>query len=79
MAVRPAGICGIREVNIMSNSSSSSNDIPFGHPGIPPKWTSSAKEGVGTAYSKSGRVRFTFLWSESGRWEGRDYKVDVIR
>ena len=31
----------------------------FGRPGIPPKWTSSSKEGVGTAYSTSSRVWFT--------------------
>lgn len=31
----------------------------FGYPGIPPRWTSSSKEGVGTAYSTSSRVWFT--------------------
>lgn len=31
----------------------------FGAPGIPPKWTSSLKEGIGTAYSSSSRVWFT--------------------
>ena len=31
----------------------------FGRPGMPPKWTSSSKEGVGTAYSTSSRVWFT--------------------
>ena len=31
----------------------------FGAPGIPPKWTSSSKEGVGTAYSSSSCVWFT--------------------
>jgi len=31
----------------------------FGHPGLSPKWTSSSKEGVGTAYSASSRVWFT--------------------
>ena len=30
-----------------------------GWPGIPPRWTSSAKTGVGTAYSRSSRVWFT--------------------
>ncbi len=29
---------------------------PFGHPGIPPRWTSSAKDGVVTAYSANSRV-----------------------
>ncbi len=31
----------------------------FGRPGIAPKWTSSTKEGVGTAYSTSSRLWFT--------------------
>lgn len=31
----------------------------FGHPGIPPRWTRSAKEGVGTAYHTASRVWFT--------------------
>lgn len=31
----------------------------FGHPGIPPRWEHSAKEGVGTAYSTSSRIWFT--------------------
>lgn len=31
----------------------------FGRPGIAPRWTSSSKEGVGTAYSTSSRVWFT--------------------
>src|SRR6201987_2734593 len=35
------------------------NSIAFGPPGIEPRWTSSAKEGVGTAYHTSCRVWFT--------------------
>lgn len=31
----------------------------FGHPGMPPRWTSSSKEGVGTAYNTASRVWFT--------------------
>jgi len=31
----------------------------FGRPGIEPKWTSSIKEAVGTAYSRSSRIWFT--------------------
>ncbi|GAB5518126.1 MAG: glucan 1,4-alpha-glucosidase [Rhodothermales bacterium] len=31
----------------------------FGHPGIQPRWTVSAKSGVGTAYAASSRVWFT--------------------
>jgi len=39
--------------------SSPDNSIAFGAPGIEPRWTSSAKEGVGTAYHTSCRVWFT--------------------
>src|SRR5579872_3482432 len=35
------------------------NSIAFGAPGIEPRWTSSAKEGFGTAYHTSCRVWFT--------------------
>jgi len=35
------------------------NAVAFGAPGIPPRWTSSAKEGVGTAYHTSCRLWFT--------------------
>ena len=35
------------------------NSAPFGAPGIEPRWTSSAKEGVGTAYHTSCRLWFT--------------------
>ena len=31
----------------------------FGKPGMPPRWTSSKKEGIGTAYHTSSRVWFT--------------------
>jgi glucoamylase len=31
----------------------------FGSPGMPPRWTSSAKEGLGTAYSSGSRIWFT--------------------
>ena len=31
----------------------------FGRPGIEPRWTGSAKDGVGTAYSSSSRVWYT--------------------
>jgi len=31
----------------------------FGHPGMPPRWTRSEKEGVGTAYNTASRVWFT--------------------
>ncbi len=31
----------------------------FGRPGIEPRWTGSAKDGVGTAYAASSRIWFT--------------------
>jgi len=36
-----------------------SSGAAFGQPGIPPRWTRSSKEGLGTAYSTSSRVWFT--------------------
>src|SRR5215468_1572129 len=39
--------------------SSSQSSVAFGAPGIEPRWTSSAKEGVGTAYHTSCRAWFT--------------------
>src|SRR6059058_5140592 len=38
---------------------SNSNIAPPGWPGIAPRWTSSAKSGVGTALNRSSRVWFT--------------------
>jgi glucoamylase len=38
------------------------NTTAFGSPGIEPRWTNGAKEGVGTAYAASCRVWFT-LWN----------------
>jgi hypothetical protein len=35
------------------------NSVAFGAPGIEPRWTSSAKEGVGTAYHTRCRLWFT--------------------
>jgi glucoamylase len=39
--------------------SASSDGIAFGTPGIEPRWTSSAKEGLGTAYTLGSSVWFT--------------------
>ena len=39
--------------------SSQENSVAFGAPGIEPRWTSSAKEGFGTAYHTSCRLWFT--------------------
>ncbi|HEY0566374.1 MAG TPA: hypothetical protein VGC88_12360, partial [Terriglobales bacterium] len=35
--------------------------IAFGAPGIPPRWTSGAKDGIGTAYSIASKVWFTIV------------------
>src|SRR5688500_19469479 len=35
------------------------HSVAFGAPGIAPRWTSSAKEGLGTAYHTSCRLWFT--------------------
>jgi glucoamylase len=43
----------------MANSTAETRNLAFGRPGIPPRWTSSAKEGVGTAYSTGSSVWFT--------------------
>ena len=43
----------------MSRSLESPKKDAFGGPGIAPRWTSSSKEGVGTAYSTASRVWFT--------------------
>ena len=40
-------------------NTSPENRVAFGAPGIEPRWTSSAKEGVGTAYHTSCRLWFT--------------------
>src|SRR5438552_6360602 len=40
-------------------TSTPENAAAFGAPGIEPRWTSSAKEGVGTAYHTSCRLWFT--------------------
>ena len=42
-----------------SKMNASENSTAFGAPGIEPRWTSSAKEGVGTAYHTSCRLWFT--------------------
>src|SRR5262247_2783851 len=39
--------------------SAATHSVAFGAPGIEPRWTSSAKEGVGTAYHTSCRLWFT--------------------
>jgi glucoamylase len=44
-------------------TNSSENSVVFGAPGIEPRWTSSAKEGVGTAYHTSCRPWFTISHS----------------
>jgi glucoamylase len=43
----------------MAGDINTSKAQAFGHPGMTPRWTSSSKEGVGTAYSVASRVWFT--------------------
>lgn len=43
----------------MPSNPSGSNGGAFGHPGFPPTWTTSSKDGMGTAYSTASRVWFT--------------------
>lgn len=43
----------------MANHLSGAGNPAFGHPGIPPAWSTSSKDGVGTAYSTSSRVWFS--------------------
>jgi glucoamylase len=43
----------------LGDNSLNADTVAFGQPGIPPRWTSSSKEGVGTAYSAASRVWFT--------------------
>jgi glucoamylase len=43
----------------MNNNTADNRYMAFGRPGISPRWTSSAKEGVGTAYSTGSSVWFT--------------------
>jgi glucoamylase len=43
----------------MHIGSTGSGGQAFGHPGLTPRWTSSTKEGVGTAYSTASRLWFT--------------------
>lgn len=40
-------------------TSSPNKTLAFGAPGIEPRWTSSSKEGVGTAYHTASQVWFT--------------------
>lgn len=43
----------------MPNGPSTVGNPAFGRPGIPPAWSSSSKDGVGTAYATSSRVWFS--------------------
>src|SRR5258708_35778189 len=43
----------------MNSETSSKVGPASGRPGIPPRWSSSSKEGVGTAYSTANRAWFT--------------------
>jgi len=56
------------------------NSLAFGAPGIGARWTSSAKEGVGTAYRTSCRLWFTLSHGIINEisWEGRNWQVNVL-
>ena len=43
----------------MASKPSPATGNAFGHPGIPPTWSTSSKDGIGTAYSTASRVWFT--------------------
>ena len=43
----------------MANGPLTTGNPAFGQPGIPPAWSSSSKDGVGTAYSTSSRIWFS--------------------
>jgi len=43
----------------MKSKTVETNTTAFGAPGMPPRWTSSAKEGIGTAYHSSSTLWFT--------------------
>lgn len=47
------------QVRAVQHITMGTNSVAFGAPGIEPRWTSSAKEGLGTAYSTSSRLWFT--------------------
>jgi glucoamylase len=51
--------CKLYLVNFMANVSSIVQGIAPGHPGIAPTWSTSTKDGIGTAYATSSRVWFT--------------------
>ena len=50
--------CKISRTPLRLQMNPPENSVAFGAPGIEPRWTSSAKEGVGTAYHTSCRVWF---------------------
>ena len=43
----------------MASKPTASNGSAFGHPGIAPTWSTSTKDGIGTAYATSSRTWFT--------------------
>jgi len=49
----------MNNVDVLNFREAGGNPVAFGAPGSPPGWTSSAKEGIGTAYHTSCRVWFT--------------------
>ena len=47
------------ETGTEEHMSPTNQGVAPGRPGIPPRWTSSAKEGIGTSASRQSRVWFT--------------------
>src|SRR5215470_15895673 len=50
---------GLRPRSFMTGNQWGASNGAFGSPGIHPTWTTSSKDGIGTAYATSSRVWFT--------------------
>src|SRR6185312_9022778 len=51
--------CRYRENTHMGSKTSPATGTAFGQPGIAPTWSTSSKDGIGTAYSTASHVWFT--------------------
>lgn len=61
-SVNPEGNSGVANLHPPTDMSSpvmSPSGVAFGAPGMEPRWTSSSKDGVGTAYHTASRLWFT--------------------
>ena len=58
-----------------------------GWPGGAPRWTTSAKDGVGihladlpvSGRSAGSAVLFTISWPERSAWEGMNYSIGIVK